>query len=140
MPHDEFNLGQMLRDADILSVEDLERAVTEAQIDDESLAEVAHKNANWDTFKQLLTTDIFARGMGKSGRALNEVLQNAGWMSVEQLALVLEATEKYGKELGQRLVEAGVIEPDDLARAWSTAETSDRSLWRVLVNSGHTDI
>ena len=78
MQSGEFNLGQMLRDANIFSVEDLESAMNEAQTGDESLAEVVHKGATWESFRQLMTTDIFARRMGEKGRALQQVLREAG--------------------------------------------------------------
>ncbi len=137
---EEFNLGQMLRDADIFSVEDLERAIDEANRDT-SIAEVVRKEATWSSFKQLLKTDLLAGAGGrKDGRALQEVLEKAGWVSAEQIGLVLEAIDQYGEGLGQRLLQEGLLTEEQLQTALERQNGQRRSLWRVLVNTGLVDL
>lgn len=135
-----FDLGQMLRDSHILSVEDLERAVRESLGQDEPLAAVVRKDVTWASLKQLLTTDVFATGVGESGRALQEVLEQAGWISAEQLGHVLEGIDQFGEGLGRRLVEADVLQEDQLADAERRRRETGKPLWRELVNDGTLDV
>jgi type IV pilus assembly protein PilB len=134
----EFNLGQILRDANILTIEDLEQAVRETG--DSSLRSLARKEATWSSFKRLLTADLLPRRVRGAQGSLEELLERAGWLSAEQVGRVLEAIDGYGEGLGRRLVQSGMITESRLNAALARQKEEDRALWRVLVNTGSVDL
>lgn len=134
----EFNLGRLLRDANIFSVEDLEKAVSGAS--SVPLRQVVRQEATWSSFRQLLTADLTGGRFKGGASALRNVIERAGWVSAEHLALVLESIDQYGEGLGQRLIQAGVLDDDQLRIALERRVEGKKSLWRILVNAGFVDL
>ena len=133
----ERDLRQMLREANILSAEDLERG-EERPAETESVGQVIRKEVSWNNLRQLLTMEIGP--VGGCSLDLQRVLERAGWISARQLGLVLETIEQCGDGVGERLVEAELVRQEQLDEALDQGRESERSCWKILVECGTVDV
>lgn len=131
--------GKALRDADLISEDELKEAVTEHEASGTPLKKLLFKDVLFDRLRRMLRTEIRiggARGVVEK-RPLADVLKEAGWLDEAQLDQAKRESEESGRSIGRILVDQGVITIDQLESALSQQKETGHALGRTLLNLGY---
>lgn len=128
----ETNLGEILRDAGLISPGQLTKALQEQKNTGSSLVEILTKKRyiSMQSLVDLLTYEIpLPFGAKDSDRVLRELLLTTGLTTEEELQKLIDESD-----LGKSLVRDGYIKKFQLELARQEQQNTRHPLWRTLVN------
>ncbi|MFH0963574.1 MAG: ATPase, T2SS/T4P/T4SS family [Planctomycetota bacterium] len=137
--HDEEErAGQALRDAQVISAEELEKAVSEHERTGKPLKTILFGPVLVDRIRRVLQTEITlgtpAAGQKKS---LADVLIDAGWITRDQHEEAKRQAEESGHPLGRILLDQGLITMEQLDAGLKLQGETGHTLGRTLMNLGY---
>jgi len=125
-------LADVLLQADLLSVRDLERARAKQARTGFSLRDVILPAIPWGRILQKLNAEV--RLSETASASLGDVLAAAHWLSHEQLVEARRDQCQADKALARILLTHGVLTPTQLTAAAKYQKQTGVSLWRTLIN------
>lgn len=128
----EVNLGEILRDAGLISPGQLTKALQEQKTTGSSLVEILTKKryVSMQSLVDLLTYEIpLPFGTKDADKALRNFLLDTGLTTEEELQTLIDESE-----LGKTLVQEGHIKKFQLELARQDQQQTGHPLWRTLVN------
>ncbi len=125
---------ELLKDLGFISKETLEKALTEIEKRPKSLMQILKKDVSIDALKELMSYEVPIPFAGTKRRELNELLQEIGLLSDEEIKVALQKGEQSDKEFGELLVEKGFISEYQLHYAMDESKRTGHPLWRTLIN------
>ncbi len=132
----EKRLGEILRDAGLLTSSQLEKALREQERTGSRLMEILKKEISIQQILDVLTYEIpFPFGSRDSNKELKKILLETGLTTEEELQKYIDETE-----LGRLLVEEKYITEEELKKARKEQKETGLPLWRTLINLRLVDI
>lgn len=125
-------LADVLRQTNLVSVRELERARAKQARTGYTLREILLPNIPWGHLRRVLDSEVSLSG-GRT-TTLGEVLVEAHWITREQFDDSLREEERAGLALARVLLVQNVITSEQLAKAREYCERTGVSLWRALIN------
>lgn len=132
----EKRLGEILRDAGLLTSSQLEKALREQEKTGSRLMEILKKEISIQQILDVLTYEIHLPfGTKDRDKELKKILLETGLTTEEELQKYIDETE-----LGRLLVEEKYITEEELKKARKEQEETGLPLWRTLINLRLVDI
>lgn len=130
-----FRLGEILKEAGLLSSDKWEEAQSEQKATGKSMLDILKQDVNIETFKDLggKLTSPFGQNRQKQ---IQKVLVDSGFITLEELNSVIEKEDKEAGKIGQLLVEQGKITEEQRQTALDEQKESGLALGRILLNKG----
>jgi len=129
---DEKQLAEMLRESNLISVQQLRRAQEKQERTGFTLRQILLPQVPWGRMRRMLENEVTLPEGGTS--RLGDVLADSGWITRTQLEEVRREEEETGRAAGQILLEQGVITQEQLHEAIRYHKRTGVSLWRTFIN------
>jgi len=126
-------LGEVLREANIISEDELGEVREEKEKSGESVMDLLRKRVTWQNLKEVANYTV-RRGAKKT--TVGDVLVEAKWMTPPQLAEARLEMARTRRGLAKTLLARGLLTPEQLSEAEATAKETGHSFWRTLINMG----
>ncbi len=141
---EELKLGEILRDAGLVSEKQMQKMLEEHRASGQSLGKILKREVSLDSLKTLMKYEVQIPFFKKRSKEdVKDVLLKSGIISDEELVQALDETEENDRKLGELLVSKGYINSKQLQTAMAEQEKTGLPLWRVLLNLKmvtHSDI
>ncbi|MCD4654956.1 GspE/PulE family protein, partial [bacterium] len=134
---EDLKLGEILRDAGLISTENLERFLVKHRESGESLSNILKREVSLDSLKSLMRFEIPLPFMKKGGQEnVKNVLMESGIITDEELSMALQSDGDLDNDLGKKLIRNSIISARQLDRAVKEQEKTGLPLWRTLLDLG----
>jgi len=126
-------LGEVLKEANVISEKELGEVLREKEESGASLIDLLRKRVTWQNLKEVANYTV-SRGTRKT--TVGDVLVKAKWMTPPQLAEARLEMTGTRRGLAKALLARGLLTPEQLELAEKTSKKTGHSLWRTLINLG----